>query len=164
MVMGWMRFLLVQVRGMVRGSKYTHPLVLHKQFSAFDEGFSWGVDIALCDLNYNGSDEIIVGAGPGDLPVLRVFTGAGLPYFNNEILVFDEKERTGVDVGCGDVDGNYLQEIVAIQDYNTAERHVKIFRRDGSFTNNSFLVKGMDHYMGIDLEVIDFPKTMRLKL
>src|SRR5262245_12825840 len=47
-------------------------------FMAFDPGFTGGVRVATVDANGDGIPDVVVTAGPGGGPHLRVFDGAGL--------------------------------------------------------------------------------------
>jgi hypothetical protein len=45
-------------------------------FFAFGPGFTGGVFVGCLDLNYDGKADVVVGAGPGGGPHVRVFDGA----------------------------------------------------------------------------------------
>ncbi len=76
----------------------------------------WGVNVAAGDLDGDGFDEIVTGAGPGQVFGAHVRgwnvdggTATAIPgisYFAYET------PRFGVVVGCGDVDGDGIDEIV----------------------------------------------------
>jgi hypothetical protein len=64
-------------------------------------GFAGGMTVATADLNGDGFQEIVTGAGPGGGPHVKVFDGLS----GDEILSFyayDERFRGGVNVAAGD--------------------------------------------------------------
>jgi hypothetical protein len=85
-------------------------------FLAFPGGQGYGVNVACGDLDGDGCDEIITGCGPG--PALRarirVFTKMGdsiKPVSGLDFMAYDAVTR-GVNVACGDVDGDGYDEII----------------------------------------------------
>ena len=70
-------------------------------FFAYDEGFRGGVNVAVADLNLDGRDEIITGAGPGGGPHVRIFNRYGEPIVNAGFFPFPNEYRSGVQVGGG---------------------------------------------------------------
>jgi peptidoglycan hydrolase-like amidase len=81
-----------------------------RAFYAYDAGFGGGISVAACDLDGDGVDEIVTGAGPGGGPDVSVFDING-----NRRLAFyayDAGFRGGVFVACGDLDGDGRGEIV----------------------------------------------------
>lgn len=71
--------------------------VLHRQFFAFDKKFRGGVSIAAGDINLDGKDEIITGAGPGGAPHVRVFRDNG--ELLSSFYSFKKEYEGGVNVG-----------------------------------------------------------------
>lgn len=51
---------------------------LKKEFLAFDNDFTGGVNLALSDINADGVSEIVTGAGSGGSPLVKIFTSEGL--------------------------------------------------------------------------------------
>ncbi|AWM39087.1 FG-GAP repeat protein [Gemmata obscuriglobus] len=83
-----------------------------KSFFAFDQGFRGGVTVAAGDVDGDGFDEIVVGAGPGAGPHVKVFDGAtGTTKLS--FMAFAPEFRGGVTLAVGDVDGDGKAEIVA---------------------------------------------------
>ncbi|KKW16190.1 MAG: transporter, partial [Parcubacteria group bacterium GW2011_GWC2_49_9] len=59
--------------------------------------FRGGVNVAAGDVNGDGTDEIITGAGPGGAPHVRVLNKDGA--LITQFYAFDVSERTGITVG-----------------------------------------------------------------
>jgi hypothetical protein len=94
-------------------------------FLAFENTFSGGVTTAMGDVNNDGVADLIVGAGPGGGPRVRVFNGAAfVPGFNPatpgaliaDFFAFESSQRGGVTVATGNFVGGSLggifQEVV----------------------------------------------------
>lgn len=73
-------------------------------FFAYNSTFRGGVNVATADLNLNGRDEIITGAGPGGGPHIRIFGRYGEDRINAGFFAFPEEYRSGVQVGGGILD------------------------------------------------------------
>jgi hypothetical protein len=80
-------------------------------FLAFDAGFTGGVTVATGDVNGDGIDDIIVGAGPGGGPNVKVFDGA-TSHLIQSFMAFDPKFTGGVNVAAGDVNGDGMADII----------------------------------------------------
>ena len=70
-------------------------------FFAYDEGFRGGVNVSVADLDSDGRDEIITGAGPGGGPHVKVFNRYGRSHINAGFFAFVDEYRSGVQVGGG---------------------------------------------------------------
>jgi hypothetical protein len=70
---------------------------LLSQFQAYDPAFGGGASVAVGDLDGDGVDEIITGAGPGGGPHVRVFRADGTVVAN--FFPYDPGFRGGVYVG-----------------------------------------------------------------
>jgi uncharacterized repeat protein (TIGR01451 family) len=84
-------------------------------FYAFDPRFAGGVRVAACDIDADGRDEVVVAAGPGGGPHIRIFK-MFLPDRVVEVnswYAFEESYRGGVWVACGDVTGDGEPEVIA---------------------------------------------------
>ncbi len=82
------------------------------QFFAYDQFFGGGVKVAAGDLNGNGRDEIVTGAGPGGGPHVRIFDVWTKPL--GGFFVGDPKTFTGVHVAVSDTNGDGYDEIIAL--------------------------------------------------
>jgi len=70
--------------------------VILRRFLAYHENFIGGVNVAAGDINGNGIDDIVTGAGPGGGPHVRIFTADGQVI--TQFFAYDQKFRGGVAV------------------------------------------------------------------
>jgi hypothetical protein len=81
-------------------------------FYAFEEGFTGGSTVAVGDTDGDGIAEIIVGKGPGSVPLVRIFEQKNGDWGQrSEFLAFDRLFRGGVYVAVGDIGGDQRMEI-----------------------------------------------------
>src|SRR5262249_6545703 len=80
-------------------------------FFAYAASFRGGVRVATGDVDCDGIDDIITGAGPGGGPHVKVFSGAnGLVI--REFFAYDAGFAGGVFVGAGDVNHDGRADII----------------------------------------------------
>jgi FG-GAP-like repeat/FG-GAP repeat len=85
-------------------------VILH-QFDAYDPNFSGGVRVVVADVNGDGTQDVITGAGPGGGPHVRVFDGTtGQEMFG--FFAYDPNFPGGVNVAAGDVDHDGKADII----------------------------------------------------
>jgi hypothetical protein len=72
-------------------------------FLAFDPFFTGGVRTTIADVNADGFPDVVVGAGPGGAPLVRVIDGRGTGLLD-QFLAFEESFRGGVFVATADFD------------------------------------------------------------
>lgn len=104
---------------------YNSNGTLLKTFRAYDKNFRGGVRVAAGDIDADGLDEIITGAGEGGGPHVRVFEADGKPRYV-QFFAFDKNFRGGVDVATSDIDNNGKDEIIMAQ--ASGGSRVKVFR------------------------------------
>ena len=80
-------------------------------FYAFEPSFVGGVRVAAGDVNGDGRADIIVAAGPGGGPQVRVLSGLDLSELAN-FYAYPAEFTGGVTVAAGDVNGDGLADIV----------------------------------------------------
>jgi hypothetical protein len=105
-------------------------------FLAFDAGFTGGVHVAAGDVTGDSVEDVVVGAGPGGGPHVKVFdgsTGAEIASF----LAYDPSFRGGVNVGAGDLNSDGVAEILTGAGPGGAP-HVRIYRGAGQTEVASF--------------------------
>ena len=105
------------------------------KFLAYAPNFQKGVRVAAGDVTGSSSEEIVVGAGPGGGPHVRVFRADGTVV--SSFFAYDKNFRGGVNVAVGDIDGDGTDEIIAGAGKGGGP-HVRIFRTDGTLVTSFF--------------------------
>jgi uncharacterized protein (TIGR03118 family) len=80
-------------------------------FMAFNDSFRGGVRVALGDVNGDGIPDIVVGAGPGGGPHVKVYDGQTMALLGS-FFAYDPSFRGGVYVAVGDVNGDGHADII----------------------------------------------------
>jgi len=86
-------------------------LTVLRDFFAFEPTFSGGVTIATGLINAGSQIDILVGAGPGGGPRLKVFDGASLGVLM-DFFVYDAAFRGGINVAAGKLYDGFTDQII----------------------------------------------------
>ncbi len=126
------------------------------KFYAYDQlFFHGGVDVAVGDINADGTKEIITVPGPGTPPYVRVFTEQGL--LLSEFLAYPATFLGGAHVAAADLDGDGQAEIITSPGPGISPE-VRIFRFNGdrlaSWNAYTSAFKG-----GVDVSAVPFDAT-----
>ena len=141
----------VRVFDGVNGQQLAGPL---GSFFAFDSSFTGGVFVASGDVNGDGRADVIVGAGAGGGPHVKVFSGADgslLASFYAYIPTF----RGGVTVAAGDMTGDGMADIVTGAGAGGGP-HVKVFSGADLSTVASFYAYPSTFRGGVTVAAGDF--------
>lgn len=105
-------------------------------FFAFTPSFSGGVNVAAADIDNDGKDEIIVGAGSGGGPHVRVFESDGTP-LGDGFFAYDAGFRSGVDVTATDGTGSQQGSVITGAGPGGGP-HVKVFSPEGELREDFY--------------------------
>ncbi|PIR12722.1 hypothetical protein COV49_04560 [Candidatus Falkowbacteria bacterium CG11_big_fil_rev_8_21_14_0_20_39_10] len=103
--------------------------IVISSFFPYPPLFKGGVDVAAGDIDGDGIDEIITGAGPGGGPHVRIFTANGQP--RGSFFAYSLSFRGGVRVAVGDINNDDKAEIITGAGPGGGP-HVRIFKADGT--------------------------------
>ncbi len=105
------------------------------QFFAYASNFRGGVNVAACDMDDDGASEIITGAGQGGGPHIRIFDASGK--VKGQFFAYASNFRGGVNVACGDIDGDGANEIITGPGQGGGP-HIRIFKPTGEVEGQFF--------------------------
>lgn len=98
-------------------------------FLAYAEGFLGGVQVAVGDLDLDGTDEIVTVPGAGGGPHVRVFALDGT--LRGQFFAFDAADRHGLALSVADTDRDGRAEIV-VRSLAGGPAGFRAFRLDGT--------------------------------
>jgi len=118
------------------------------RFNPFTEGSSFAGGLAIADLGGDGTDEIIVSAGKGQKPIVRVMRQDGSTI--GEFLAYAETYQDGVTVAVCDLTGDSIPEIITGTKYGGGPQ-VRIFNADGTWSGHLFFAYDPNFRGGVNV-------------
>jgi hypothetical protein len=114
------------------------PVTLFQAFFAYDPGFQGGIRVAAGDMDQSGRASIVLGAGPGGGPHVRVLKWTGALVELASFLVYEPGFQNGIYVAAGRVTGSGAAEIVTGAGAGGGP-HVRVFTGTGADTGIGFM-------------------------
>lgn len=83
-------------------------------FLAYDAAMTAGLNVAVCDLDNNGTNEIITAPQRGGGPHVKIFDRLGQPIGGGDLFAYNPGFLGGVNLACGDLDSDGIAELVTL--------------------------------------------------
>ena len=127
---------------------------VENEFFAYGKNFRGGVNVAAGDIDGDGIDEIITGAGQGGGPHVRIFNLDGT--VKGQFFAYDKNFRGGVNVATGKFNGGNRGSGVKIvtAPKSAGGPHIKIFTHQGRLVSH-FFAYNKNFHGGVSLATID---------
>jgi uncharacterized repeat protein (TIGR01451 family) len=122
-------------------------------FYAFSPFFLGGVNVALGDLNGDGTADIVAAAGPGAGPHVRAFDGVTGQEIRS-FFAYDAGYIGGVNLAVADVNGDGVADILTATGNNSAP-HVKVFSGATGSELYSFFAYDAAYLGGVNISAGD---------
>jgi len=119
------------------------------KFLAYKANMGLGINVAVCDLDGDGINEIVTSPQRGGGPHIRVFDNLGAA-IGEGFFAYDTASRSGVNIACGDLDGVAGAELVTLPATNGGAL-VKIWKqaKDGYTLAHELTPFGNDSNTGM---------------
>jgi hypothetical protein len=126
-------------------------------FEAFDHAFRGGVRVARGDVNGDNTPDLIVAAGPGGGPHVKVFdgaTGQQLPGFIGSFFAYAPAFTGGVFAASADVNGDGFADVVTGAGAGGGP-HVRVFSGADGSVLTEFMAYGLNFFGGVTVAAGD---------
>ncbi len=120
-------------------------------FFAFDQSHTSGVRVAACDIDGDGTGEILAAEGRGQLPRVRVYAASGT--LIREFPVLDGRFTGGVHVACGDTNGDGTPEVMVSASRGGGPQ-IMVYTATGQAIVN-FFAYDQSFHGGVNMTAID---------
>lgn len=121
-----------------------YPKAQVSEFLAYNKKFKGGVRVAVGDVDGDGTDEIITGAGFDGSPKIKVFDNQGKRKYKT-FMAFSPKFHGGVYVAAADLNGDKKAEILAAAGEGGGPQ-IKIFNKKGKLKRAFFAGNQKDRF------------------
>jgi len=128
-------------------------VLINPGFFAYAENFRGGVDIAVGDLDGDGLQEIITGAGYGGGPHVRVFSKDG-NLVNPGFFAYDQDFRGGVNVAVADVNADGIDDIITGPGAG-GQSEIRVYDKDGNMAIQFYAFDASGN-TGVEVAATDF--------
>jgi len=132
---------------------YNADGTVHAKFAPYTESFKLGINLAIGDLEHDGSVEIVTGTENGGGPQIRIFNKNG-NLINPGFFAYDTAFRGGVNVAIGDLNGDRVDEIIAGAGVGGGPQ-VRVFNKAGRLINPGFFAYDPAFRGGVNVAVGD---------
>ena len=134
-------------QGSLKITSDSKEVLSFRPYGAFKGNFA----ISAADIDSDGQNEIITGAGSGGGPHVRIFNLSGKVI--GSFMAYDKNFRGGVNVAAGDLDADGRAEIVTGAGFGGGP-HVRIFDASGKL-KNQFMAYDKNFRGGVNVAVAD---------
>ncbi|MFC1687853.1 FG-GAP-like repeat-containing protein [Patescibacteria group bacterium] len=121
-------------------------------FFAYEQELRNGVSVLACQVDGSGYEEIVTSQGSGGEPIVKIFNGDG-KIIHEGFSVLDGAFSGGLNLACGDINGDGLSEIIVTAKQGGGP-HVVAYNANGHVVAN-FMAYGSEFRGGISVTALD---------
>lgn len=129
------------------------------KFQPYGAQYRGTINLAVGDVNGDGTDDIVTGTSHGAGPQVRIFNLQGTR-ISGGFFAYERSSRSGVSVAVGDVNGDGKAEIVTGPGQGAGPQ-VRVFNRNGRELNAPFFAFEKSFRGGISVSIVDVDRDHR---